>query len=103
MAHCESATGTAALEQATAAQQAQVSEEKLAEQVAVLPVERTRVSGQIMPCKGDACPHAFPVPSFALGVGSSIEPNRVRAMPCLPIALLALLCLRQHHWLSSLF
>jgi hypothetical protein len=90
IAHSSSVIGDFILAQATAVQQQQVPEGKLAEYASSLPTDRALMSGQLLPCKGDACPKSFPVPPFAKRIGTAIERNSVRP----PLLLVAVLFFR---------
>ena len=78
MSNSSAPTGHAILRQATAMQNDGASDSERAAQAEALPCESTKVSGQIMPCRGDACPQSFPVPPCARKLGDAIENNKAR-------------------------
>lgn len=102
LARADSAAGSTILEQATKVKSEKVSDDKLSEHAVALPTEKTLVSGQLVPCRGDACPPTVSVPPFARSIGKPIENNRVR--PDLPVLLDAslrassTLCSRASSW-----
>jgi hypothetical protein len=105
IAHSESPTGSAILRQATAVKQNQVPESDLTKQEMALPTGACFVAGQIMPCRGDACPESFSLPPFAKSIGETIAPNRVRSTGSRCIAQASSLSYmrdRSQAWLSLL-
>jgi hypothetical protein len=78
LAHAKTPAGKAILKQATEVKRQLVPEHKLEEHVTALQADETKMAGQLLPCKGDACPHVLPVPPFARGIGDDINGNQVR-------------------------